>query len=370
MHSVPHITMTVNPPMTRSDHLAYTHPGDARYLGTYAQAYGRLGFSVAPAHAPLFDHPQGYTCTCEMWRHSESCRTNAEPMLAAKYLEPGQHCENPGKHSWGVRSWANESTTDVETIAAWWAKNPHANVLIDCGKARIVAVDFDTYKPDFDGSLYDELARTGQNQTVTVRSGGGGEQLWYAMPDGIDVPSKNAALSGVDIKASGAYVIAPPSRHKSGNRYEFEELYTLTGTTMLPAPEQVLQLVGAHRARYTGPVTANTERVARAQAHVETVLDYLGIDYRAREWKPSSQWAADGIMYELTDCPFRHMADDPHGPDRTAYVSITCGGSVTSGCHHGRCTDALRRSGRTGWQEITRRIDYVALAAMSNGAAG
>src|ERR1700749_3969006 len=36
------------------------------------------------------------------------------------------------------------STTDPDTIRAWWQDNPKANIGLDCGKSGLVMVDVDT----------------------------------------------------------------------------------------------------------------------------------------------------------------------------------------------------------------------------------
>ena len=33
--------------------------------------YAGRGVSVFPVHEPLFNHPLGYTCSCEEWRHGD-----------------------------------------------------------------------------------------------------------------------------------------------------------------------------------------------------------------------------------------------------------------------------------------------------------
>src|SRR5262245_52926628 len=59
--------------------------------------------------------------------------------------------------------------------------------------------------------------------TVTVETGGGGRHLYFQYPHGRLITGRSAWRPGIDIKSNGGYVIAPPSRHKSGGSYRFAE---------------------------------------------------------------------------------------------------------------------------------------------------
>jgi hypothetical protein len=55
-----------------------------------------------------------------------------------------------------------------------------------------------------------------------VLTGGGGTHSYFAAPrDGEALPSKTALLAKLDVKSAGGYVVAPPSLHPSGVRYEW-----------------------------------------------------------------------------------------------------------------------------------------------------
>lgn len=59
--------------------------------------------------------------------------------------------------------------------------------------------------------------------TLTAKTGGGGYHLYFFT----EKPYKSGAnilggSSGVDVRSSGGYVVAPPSVHKSGRRYEWQ----------------------------------------------------------------------------------------------------------------------------------------------------
>lgn len=159
-------------------------------MGRAALWFAKWGLAVFPVHEPLFDHPLGYTCTCEEWRHSDWAKKNAPH----RYLEPAQHCDGPGKCPRG--KWRDESTTDPETIRRWWRRLPTANIGIDCGKNGLLVLDADTYKDRYSG---DGLLTRADEETVTVLTGGGGTHLWYKRPDGKDWGNAKKGLpDGID----------------------------------------------------------------------------------------------------------------------------------------------------------------------------
>jgi DNA-binding MarR family transcriptional regulator len=209
-----------------------------------ALAYAQRGWHVFPVHNPIFNAAGHCTgCTCEYYRRSEPCRLN-HPHL---YLGAEGKCENPGKCP-RVR-WSEKSTTDPEIIQGWWGKarkdrTPEgriiynvANIGIDCGKSGLLTLDCDTYKK-LCGDLGDLLTWE-ERQTVTAISGGGGEHLLF---DRQGKPYGNATQGlppGIDIRGVGGYIVAAPSLHKSGRRYQWEAEYAPDEAPLQPLPSSL-----------------------------------------------------------------------------------------------------------------------------------
>jgi hypothetical protein len=64
-----------------------------------------------------------------------------------------------------------------------------------------------------------ELKRRGYPKTWTARSGSGGLHVYLKHPGH---PVGNWRIPGIgELRADGGYVIAPPSQHRSGGRYEW-----------------------------------------------------------------------------------------------------------------------------------------------------
>jgi hypothetical protein len=59
-------------------------------------------------------------------------------------------------------------------------------------------------------------------RSLTVLTGSGGLHIYLASPD-VKIRSSTSILAPhIDIRGEGGYVVAPPSRHISGNRYTWE----------------------------------------------------------------------------------------------------------------------------------------------------
>lgn len=197
--------------------------------------YARHGWYVFPVHTPLFDDAgQCIGCTCEQWRRSDECKAK----FPGRYLTTDQHCETPGKCP-RVR-WAEKSTTDLAQLYKWWRWWPDANIGIDCGKSNLLVFDVDSYKQVGDVA---DLLTWDERQTVTAITGGGGEHLVY---DRQGLPYGNATgdlAHGFDIRGVGGYIVACPSLHGSGQRYQWEEGYSPHEIKPLPLPATLAELL-------------------------------------------------------------------------------------------------------------------------------
>jgi hypothetical protein len=116
------------------------------------------------------------------------------------------------------------ATTDEAVITRWFEAEPHANLGIAMGgKLRLLAVDVDP-RAGGDASLHDLIEAHGDAwlETFTVKTGGLGNHFLFRLPEDVEVHRAKIA-PGVDIKADGGYLVAPPSIHPNGNRYEVEK---------------------------------------------------------------------------------------------------------------------------------------------------
>jgi Bifunctional DNA primase/polymerase, N-terminal/Primase C terminal 1 (PriCT-1) len=126
-------------------------------------------------------------------------------------------CVPRSKHP-AVATGLKAATIDETTIRQWWQQIPDANIGIATGTpSGVFVVDVDGI--DAEGelrrleTLYGALPPT--IEIITAR----GRHVWFKMPD---TPIRNSAgklAPGLDIRATGGYVLVPPSVHPTGRRY-------------------------------------------------------------------------------------------------------------------------------------------------------
>ncbi len=128
-----------------------------------------------------------------------------------------------GKPGWEKRpvdSWKERQCTRLtpnEIIELW--RDPHRGIAVVTGPiSGIVVLDTDT--DEADRWVREHCAATG----YTVCTGGGGLHRYYLYPPAAEVTSAAAigGIKGLDRRAKGGYVLAPPTMHSSGRRYELD----------------------------------------------------------------------------------------------------------------------------------------------------
>ncbi len=108
-----------------------------------------------------------------------------------------------------------------EEIHQWWQQYPNANIGIVTGKiSGVVVIDLDLDKDGGNESgakIYEQVLTD-----LIVKTGRGGYHLYYRYPEDVDyISNRVGLLPGVDVRADGGYVVAPPSAHSSGRLYEW-----------------------------------------------------------------------------------------------------------------------------------------------------
>lgn len=132
-------------------------------------------------------------------------------------------CPSPAKHPYGrlAPNGLLSASTDEATIRKWFADEPQANLGVVTDK--LITLDVD---PRHAGDT--SLAELERNHdfppTLRVLTGGAGEHVIFKCPEGVTVNSSSASSnpllgSGIDVRARGGYIVAPPSRHLSGRDY-------------------------------------------------------------------------------------------------------------------------------------------------------
>ena len=108
-----------------------------------------------------------------------------------------------------------------QQVRSWYEQWPDAGVAIITGRiSGLIVLDIDP-RHGGDKTLLHWLDNGLKlPECPAVKTGGGGTHFYLKHP-GSDVPTVPSVAPGIDLKAEGAYVIAPPSLHPSGQRYLF-----------------------------------------------------------------------------------------------------------------------------------------------------
>ncbi len=101
---------------------------------------------------------------------------------------------------------------DETQIRNWWKVFPDAGVGIVTGKlSGLVVMDIDPKNGGTDEGF--------PTTDMVANTGGGGQHHYYKYVEGA---RNRAGNNGVDVRAEGGYVVAPPSKHHSGGVYEWD----------------------------------------------------------------------------------------------------------------------------------------------------
>lgn len=169
----------------------------------WAQHYAGLGLSVIPVH---YIKPDG-ACSCRL----------------------GLQCESPGKHP--ALRWEKyqKERADAEQLAVWFDGSFHAyNIGIVTGaiSGNVGVIDVDIGKGKQGAETIQDLQRDNDDLPPTMegKTGSGGKHYFYRFPEGIKIRTdKNVLGHGVDTRGEGGFVVAAPSVHVSGGRYEIDD---------------------------------------------------------------------------------------------------------------------------------------------------
>lgn len=115
-----------------------------------------------------------------------------------------------------TRSWKWEATTDPATIAGWWRQWPRANVAVCTGAPGPDVLDVDCKHPG-GMELYARARRAGllSGAAAFIRTPSGGWHVWF--PGTGQAGGAIGAQRALELKATGGYVLVPPSRTDAGD---------------------------------------------------------------------------------------------------------------------------------------------------------
>jgi hypothetical protein len=191
-------------------------------------------------------------------------------------------------------------------IAGWLERWPAVNLGIVTGEISNLAVLDVDVRHGGAASLAELEARNGPlPKTSEVETGGGGRHLYFAMP-GQMLRSRTGLASGLDLRAEGGLVVAPPSVHPSGRRYRWRPGHE--PETLMPAamPLWLLRLAGGagrlrgHSSEYWRSLVAGGVSEGSRNSTIASLAGHLlwhGVDV--------------GVVSELLLCWNRQLCRPP-----------------------------------------------------------
>jgi hypothetical protein len=124
-----------------------------------------------------------------------------------------------------VKEWQKVAASDLAQLEAWTVQFPGCNWGLATGTASgLVIIDVDG---EAGRASVADLERQGLalpvTLTVTTGRADGGEHRYYRPPSWVDIRNDQSGKIGphIDVRASGGFVVCPPSIHASGKQYHF-----------------------------------------------------------------------------------------------------------------------------------------------------
>lgn len=186
----------------------------------------------------------------------------------------GEYALRYARHGWAVHAlkprektpatphgWKDASTNE-DTVRAMWS-DQSCNIGIATGHASGVFVfDVDATAPKDGGMTGPEalaaLVETHGPLPATLRARtGSGAHYYFRMPSGVELANRaritvRGQRTGLDVRADGGYVVAPPSIHPNGSAYVWEQ----GAREVADAPPWLVELVRKESPKATAPMSA------------------------------------------------------------------------------------------------------------------
>jgi RecA-family ATPase len=179
-----------------------------------------------------------------------------------------QNCDSVGKHPIGKPGMApngvNSATDDPDMIRTWWRRYPLANVGIATGERSSLWV-LDVDGPEGAATLTDLEHRHGSLPiSVMAQTGGGQHRVFSFHGENIKNRVKDIG-DGLDVRATGGYIVAPPSIHRNGTVYQWEAGFGPDEIELADAPPWLIEQVsGGNRRQRERPPDQDRQQDRRS----------------------------------------------------------------------------------------------------------
>ena len=124
-----------------------------------------------------------------------------------------------------IKKWQINATNDNEKIRQLWNDNYNIGILTGKDASNLVVIDCDI-KEEINGiqNFLEYLKRENiiLPKTLIATSGRGGKHYYFKSKSSNIKSGTNVFDKGIDIRANGGFIIAPPSMHPNGNAYSWD----------------------------------------------------------------------------------------------------------------------------------------------------
>lgn len=279
----------------------------------------RSGFAVFPVHYPL----KSGGCSCER-----------------------SSCEHVGKHPQTPHGF-KDASKDPDRISEWWSWDS-PNVGIATGAVSGVGI------LDVDGKKgADELAKLEAEhgplpRTPVARTGRDefSRHVYFKDREDAPFPSKTAIRPGLDLRGDGGYVVAPPSLHASGRRYEWD--VSPEEAPFAHAPDWLISLIKKPK-QSTG--SADLPKLAPANSPAEWSSSYVraAVDGVVNDMRSAGEGTRNDT---LNKCAFRLASLRAGGADVTdSAVAALAEAARAAGLEDAEIERTIRSGAQAGAQE-------------------
>ena len=193
--------------------------------------------------------PEGPSTTLEERRGDKAQSKNSPTLAAAVDLANRGWSVFPvrGKIPWIPKEQGGrgclDATQDVKMIEGWWGRWPSAGIGLATGAPSGVWV-LDVDGQDGERALRALEREHGDLPSTVEALTPRGRHLYWRLPPQVDLRcSASRVASGIDVRGTGGYVVAPPSRHPDGGWYAWEVTGHPEDQDVADAPPWLLELV-------------------------------------------------------------------------------------------------------------------------------
>ena len=197
-------------------------------------------------------------------------------------------CSAPGKHP-RTNNGVKDATTEETTIRKWWTQWPHANIGIATGEGSgLLVLDVDPRHGGDESLKQLEVNHGSIPHTIETITGGNGRHFCFRYPLGVKVANSVGKLGpGLDIRSTGGFIVAPPSRHVSGKPYAWKDGQAPGQIALAELPNWLLDRLQVPE-RNNSPLTITDGKIKEGQRnetlfHAACCLRGRGFEQKAIE---------------------------------------------------------------------------------------